>query len=57
MSDETSTDNVHATDEPTVTTDNVHATTEPLNGKNLIASDEETGEATTDNVHATDEPV
>jgi hypothetical protein len=57
MTDTNSTDNVHATDEPTVVTpDNVHATTEPLTGKNPIAPSE-TGDATTDNVHATDEPV
>ncbi|WP_369247326.1 hypothetical protein [Streptomyces sp. R41] len=57
MSDTNSTDNVHATDEPTATTDNVHATTEPLTGKNPIAPGEETGDASTDNVHATDEPA
>lgn len=57
MTDENSTDNVHATDEPTDGTENVHATSEPLTTKNPIAPGEDTGEATTDNVHATDEPV
>ena len=57
MSDDLSTDNVHATGEPTNTTDNVHATDEPLKGKNPIAPGEDTGDASTDNVHATDEPA
>ncbi|MFF3613599.1 hypothetical protein [Streptomyces sp. NPDC002580] len=57
MSDDLSTDNVHATDEPTAHTDNVHATDEPLTGKNPIAPGEDTGDASTDNVHATGEPA
>ncbi|MET7483335.1 hypothetical protein [Streptomyces sp. NPDC005538] len=54
MSDTNSTDNIHATDEPTATTDNIHATSEPLVGKSITVEDE-TAEATTDNIHATDE--
>lgn len=58
MSDQLSTDNIHATDEPTtVSTDNIHATSEPLTGKNPITASLGTGEAGTDNIHATDEPV
>ncbi|MFJ3337067.1 hypothetical protein [Streptomyces sp. NPDC086766] len=59
MSDENTTDNIHATDTKsgTVSANNIHATSEPLSGKNPLAADEGTGEATTDNIHATDEPA
>ena len=58
MSDQTSTDNVHATGEPLTaadggdTTDNVHATSEPL-----AAPVKDGGTATPDNVHATGEQL
>ncbi|MDH6550611.1 hypothetical protein M2164_004872 [Streptomyces sp. SAI-208] len=59
MSDENTTDNIHATDvedDTPVSTDNIHATSEPLKATTLKA-DESTAEAGTDNIHATDEPV
>ena len=59
MSDENTTDNIHATDvedETPVSTDNIHATSEPLKATTLKA-DEGTATAGTDNIHATDEPV
>ncbi|MEU9170650.1 hypothetical protein AB0D34_23075 [Streptomyces sp. NPDC048420] len=59
MSDQNTTDNLHATDvedETPVTTDNLHATSEPVKPTTLKA-DDGTAEAGTDNLHATDEPV
>ncbi|MEU0204940.1 hypothetical protein [Streptomyces canus] len=59
MSDQNTTDNLHATDvedETPVTTDNLHATSEPRKPTTLKA-DDGTAEAGTDNLHATDEPV
>jgi len=59
MSDDNSTDNIHATDvedETSVSTDNIHATSEPLTATTLKA-DEGTAEVGTDNIHATDEPA
>ncbi|SEE97622.1 hypothetical protein [Streptomyces sp. Ag109_O5-10] len=65
MSDDNSTDNIHATgteDGTTVTTDNIHATSEPLAAGNPFKADEEaaaeaagTGTVHTDNIHATGE--
>lgn len=55
MSDTNTTDNIHATDEPTVTTDNIHATSEPLKGKAEITPLQDAAEASPDNIHATDE--
>ncbi|MFF1302136.1 hypothetical protein [Streptomyces sp. NPDC058307] len=59
MSDQNTTDNIHATDvedETSVSTDNIHATSEPLQAAKL-KTDDSTAEAGTDNIHATDEPV
>ena len=63
MSDENTTDNVHATGEPAAEPQGtVHATGEPVAAKNVHATIEperldDSGEASTDNVHATDEPA
>ena len=60
MSDENTTDNIHATDvedETSVSTDNIHATSEPLKAAAKLKTDDSTAEAGTDNIHATDEPV
>ncbi|WP_020137697.1 hypothetical protein [Streptomyces sp. 351MFTsu5.1] len=60
MSDDNTTDNIHATDvedETAVGTDNIHATSEPLKAAAKLKTDDSTAEAGTDNIHATDEPV
>ncbi|MER7836296.1 hypothetical protein ABTY98_10360 [Streptomyces sp. NPDC096040] len=58
MSDNNTTDNIHATDvedETTVSTDNIHATSEPLTTANPLKVDDGTAEVGTDNIHATGE--
>ncbi|NUP41855.1 MAG: hypothetical protein HOY76_33745 [Streptomyces sp.] len=58
MSDENTTDNLHATDVKDgteVSPDNLHATSEPLTGVNPLKADGGTATVTPDNLHATDQ--
>jgi hypothetical protein len=60
MSDDNSTENIHATGtkgETAVGTENIHATSEPVTTAKPLKADDETAEAGTENIHATDEPA